>query len=107
MLLNFLNILKFVYLMQSEISGDYKIGISKHPEKRKNQHQTGNSEKINIIYTFKSQYPSKVETALKNYLMPYKVRGEWFKLSLEQELEFLKLCDKFEKNFQILKENHI
>ncbi len=98
---------KFVYLLQSSESGLYKIGVSKNPVKRIKQLQTGNAEKISMINSYKTDIPFILEKSLKNFYITYHVKGEWFKLSIEQELEFLVMCEKINKNIKLLKENDI
>lgn len=96
--------MKSVYLLQSD-SGLYKIGVSKNPSKRVRQLQTGNGEKIRLIYSFETDIPFLVEQSLQNHFMMYKVNGEWFNLSLEDELEFLNLCQKSNENIKRLLES--
>lgn len=91
--------------MQSAASGYYKIGVSKNPPKRVKQLQTGNAEKITLIHTFESDIPFVVEKAVKNFYSSYRVHGEWFNLTLEQEMSFKTQCETVEKNIKILREN--
>lgn len=97
--------MRSVYLMQSEASGYYKIGVSINPAKRVKQLQTGNAEKITLIQTFESEIPFVVEKAVKNFFSPNHVHGEWFSLTLEQEMSFKNQCESIEKNIKLLREN--
>lgn len=99
--------MKYIYLLKSYENGYYKIGLSKNPFNRIKQLQTGNPEKIELIASYKSVNYLKVETALHNYFSHSKTINEWFNLSLEDELKFIDLCKKFDKNIEILKESHI
>jgi len=94
--------LKQVYLLKSDYTGYYKIGVSKNTPKRVKQLQTGSSENISVVFTFTSEMPYKLETALHNFYSPYKVNREWYNLSLENELEFLELCEKTEQNLKLV-----
>ncbi len=94
-----------VYLMQSDDSGYYKIGVSKNPKRRVAQLQTGNAEKIRLIESFASKIAYKIEMALQNQYMPSKINGEWFKLSIENEIDFINQCKKIESNILLLMEN--
>lgn len=97
--------MKQVYLIFSLNEGEYKIGISKYPEKRIKQLQTGNPSELKILYTFKSELSSQIESALhRSY---YAVRGEWFSLTIEEELDFLNQCKKIETNLRFLRDNPI
>ena len=94
--------MKQVYLIKSEETGRYKIGVSKNPHKRVKQLQTGSNEKIFLINSFKSNYPEKVEKTLHNQYLYLKTNGEWFDLSLEDELLFIKSCQKIEETITFL-----
>ena len=43
-----------LYIIQSDVSGNIKIGRSKDPQKRLKQLQTGNPNKLKLIAEFKS-----------------------------------------------------
>jgi len=97
--------MRYVYLIRNEESGNYKLGVSKHPEKRLKALQTGNDEELTLIERFPSKFPTKVETALHNKYAPNRKRGEWFNLYLENELTFISECVKIEKNIEYLFKN--
>ena len=94
--------MRYVYLIRSEETGCYKIGISKNPEKRKNALQTGNDSDLVLIESYLSKYPTKVETALQNSYSHTRKRGEWFDLGIEQEVKFIAECVKINKNIEYL-----
>lgn len=98
--------MKFVYLIESEIAGEfiYKIGITTDLEKRKKQLSTGNTD-INIINYFQSKWASKLESSLHNYYKYLKVSGEWFRLEKDHVENFKSTCETIEKNFDILNES--
>ncbi len=96
----------FVYLLSN--GSAYKIGISKHPEKRVKQLQTGSSEVIVLINKYKSKYYTKIETALHStYGNISTIGNEWFNLSEEDVNNFLTFCKKIECNLYFLEENKI
>jgi hypothetical protein len=97
--------MKFVYLIFSEETGIYKVGVSKNPSKRLKQLQTGNSEKLVLKYKYESEYYNLIEKYFHSMYTPQKKEGEWFEFTLEHELRFLAECEKVEKNIKILKEN--
>ena len=69
------------------------------------QLQTGNQEKLELINHFESKYATLVETRLHNTYSHLKESGEWFALSLKEEVEFIENCEKIEANFMLLQEN--
>lgn len=95
----------FIYLIKAEESSRYKIGISKNPQNRLRQLQTGNSEKLDIIHIFESAIAKKVESALHNTYGSLRKSGEWFELSLKEEVEFINKCKDIENNMLFLIEN--
>jgi predicted GIY-YIG superfamily endonuclease len=71
----------FVYLARSE-SGYFKIGISKHPQKRIEQLNNGPLEVV-LLHTFHADNAIVAEEVLHSYFSEKKVKGEWFNLSRE------------------------
>lgn len=94
--------MKFVYLLKNTSNDEYKIGISKHPQQRLSEVQTGNASKIEIIDTFETEYAYKIETSLHNKYGYVRKEGEWFTLSLKEEVEFISDCKRIENNIKIL-----
>jgi len=70
----------YLYVIKEDNTPNYKIGISKNPELRLKQLQTGNSSKLSLIYTVKAENRYKDETELHKIFEAYKIQGEWFKL---------------------------
>jgi hypothetical protein len=97
--------LKQVYLLKSDYTGYYKIGVSVNPAKRVKQLQTGSSENIQLIHAFTTDIPYKVETALHNFYSMNKINREWYDLPIEVHFDFLEICAKIEKNLKIVAEN--
>lgn len=95
---------KYVYLLQSLENGYYKIGVSKNPQKRIDQLQTGNSSEIKLKYVFLSEIPYKVESSIKNYYLSYRKKGEWFDLPLLEEQKFIEKCKNIEFSIQYIKQ---
>jgi predicted GIY-YIG superfamily endonuclease len=94
--------MKSIYLIRSKETGDYKIGISKHPQKRLKQLQTGNSSELELITSYDSEYASRIETTLHNIYSHLKKEGEWFELSLTEAMDFRSKCIDTEQNFRII-----
>jgi hypothetical protein len=94
--------MKKVYLIRSN-DGKYKIGISINPSKRIDQLNTGNPEKLELIESYESVNASKIETSLHNRYMYARQNGEWFDLSISEEVDFLTNCKIIDKAINILK----
>lgn len=97
--------IKHVYLIQSQEEGYYKIGISKHPNKRIEQLQTGNSSELKLIDSFQSEYANQIERALQRKFSYMRKEGEWFEMSINEEVKFQENCKFIENNLILLKNN--
>lgn len=97
--------IKYVYLIQSLEDSYYKIGVSKHPKKRIKQLQTGNSSELKLIESYQSEFAHKIEKALQRRYSYLKKEGEWFELSVENEVSFNSECKKIEKTILFLKKS--
>ena len=94
--------MKSVYLIRNNDS-KYKIGIATNPNKRIKQLQTGNSDELKIIETYKSKNASKIETTLHNQYSFKRKIGEWFELSVEEEVNFIMACKRIDETINLLK----
>ena len=97
--------MKYVYLIQSLEDGYYKIGVSIHPKKRIKQLQTGNSSELKLIESYQTEHAHKVERALQRRYSYLKKEGEWFDLSIKEDVTFLSDCKQIEDSINILKKN--
>lgn len=95
----------FVYLIQNLETSNYKIGVSKNPNKRLKQLQTASGEELKLVATFETTNARKVESALHNQYSPYKTQGEWFNISLVEEVSFGEICSKIDENITYLRNN--
>jgi type I site-specific restriction-modification system R (restriction) subunit len=98
--------MKYIYLIQSLEEGYYKIGVSKNPSKRIEQLQTGNASKLKLIDTFQSKKADKVERILQRRYSHFHKNGEWFELSIGQEVSFRKDCQLIEETLGFLEKNN-
>lgn len=96
---------KYVYLIKSKDTQQYKIGISVNPYKRILQLETGNPEQLQIISTFKTLNYNSVEKALHNRFSYLKVNREWFSFDNDIELNFLNYCELCDSNISLIKNN--
>lgn len=82
----------FIYVIGSN-NPPYKVGISKDPNRRLKNLQTGHPYPLEI-HLLKETDVAKtklLETVIHRHLKLYKTNGEWFNLSLEDiklEVEF-------------------
>ena len=96
----------FVYLIKEENTEKYKLGVSMNPERRVKQLQTASSERLELRKKFKTNYNYMLEKYLHRVFRKYKVIGEWYKLSEEEEQKFQEVCEQGERTFSLLdKEN--
>lgn len=93
-----------IYLIKSLNEGIYKIGVSKKPSKRLKEVQTGNPAPIDILYLYESDNAYKIETVLHNRYSHFNTHGEWFELSIKEEMSFMETCANIEKMLINLKE---
>lgn len=101
----------YVYLI---IEGDqhgeekYKIGITKNdPSKRLKNLRTGNSNQLDILNVYKSCNYKKIERFLHRKFSNQRTlsNNEFFYLSDQQVLDFIKTCEEIEKIIKSLKNN--
>jgi len=97
--------MKYIYLILSLENSYYKIGVSRCPQKRIKQLQTGNSSELKLIETYQSEYADLIEKTLHRRYSYLKKEGEWFNLSVENEVSFKKECQQIEENILILKKS--
>jgi hypothetical protein len=97
--------MKHVYLIQSLEEGYYKIGVSKHPNKRIRELNTGNSSQLKLVETYKSEHANQIERILQRKYLLFKKNGEWFDLSIELEVTFKSECCRIEENLLFLINN--
>lgn len=86
----------------------YKIGHTKRSiTERIIQLQTGCPYEIKILKSYNSIYGQVVERTLHNLFSHLKTHGEWFNMGIYIEVEFIKLCEKYENINDSLKNNII
>lgn len=80
----------YVYLIKDRLTNAIKIGISKHPNKRLKQLQTGAVGKLELIHVIKCvKKPALyLEKRIHHWFRENRKRGEWRFLSSE-EIDFL------------------
>lgn len=68
----------YVYAIRESESGRVKVGISRNPETRLKQLQTGNSQHLELVAYRKAENRYQDEAATHQLLGDCHVRGEWF-----------------------------
>lgn len=94
---------KFVYLIQSLESSKYKIGVSNKPLKRLKQIQTGNAEEIRLVTQYETSNYGQIEKYFHRKYEYLNTIGEWFNLTLEDELSFIDECERVDRNITYLR----
>jgi len=94
--------MRSVYLIRAN-DGRYKIGIAKDPKHRIRQLQTGNSDQLVLIETYQSENASRIEKALHNRYSYVRNVGEWFDLSITEEVGFISMCEDIDNAINTLK----
>ena len=96
----------FVYLLND--SESYKVGVTKNINRRIKTLQTGNKNKINLIYKFETNTPYKLEKILHKHYFSYKAErlGEWFDLPDNEVFNFLTKCGAIQKMIDFMSKNN-
>jgi len=95
--------MRSVYLIRGN-DGKYKIGMAKNPKKRIFQLQTGNADTLKLIAEYKSENANRIERALHHQYSYSRSIGEWFDLSVADESNFIKSCQKLDDAIIALKQ---
>lgn len=98
----------YIYLINELDTKNYKIGVtkSKSIEYRKLKLQTGNSKELFVCRHFETNHPYKLERMLHNHYFQTKLKGEWFEMEDEKAINFLSICEKYQKTIDFLLENN-
>lgn len=85
-----------IYLLQ--VGDFFKIGYTKNDvNKRVKQLQTGCPDEISIKAIYKTKHNMKIERTLHRLFSHKRAIGEFFDLECDDILNFLPLCEKYEK----------
>jgi hypothetical protein len=91
-----------IYLIHASVDGltQWKVGLSKHPEKRINELKTANPNitHIHALYEISDRKIAyKTEAMLKNFLKPFKINGEWVEQIALNDILFFEYCERYEQ----------
>lgn len=96
----------YVYLIRNLENNTYKIGVTKNdPQKRVKQLQTGCSSNLDLLYSFETTYPYRLEKMLHTKFMLHKVEGEWYALNQEDVTNFTNICYNLQNTLNSLLSN--
>lgn len=84
-----------IYFIEDKI-GNIKIGVSKNPNKRKEELQIGNSSALKIVYIIEN-IAFSFEKHIHNICEKYRISGEWFK---KEVIDHLLKNPWFEQNIK-------
>lgn len=88
--------MSYLYLIYD---GTYtKIGFTNDTNKRLKQLQTGNPNRLNILYSLKTDLAEQIEYELLNKYSKYRLNGEWFKLENHIIGEIVIFLDSLKNN---------
>ncbi len=91
-----------VYLI-SNSQGHYKIGFTRrNVNDRIRELKTGNSEEIQLISEYSSDWGTKIEAALHRKYKKKKINREWFELNEYEVENFLLDCHKIHEGLEYL-----
>lgn len=72
--------MSYVYLIEQDGTGYYKIGISRDPHKRLAALQTSNGHKLLLLLTVEVKDARRLEGMLHHRFAEFRCEGEWFDL---------------------------
>lgn len=100
----------FIYLLKIDTPDTrlYKIGSTKGSvQKRIRELQTGCPYQIDLINHHQSEFGQVIERTLHNRYNHMKTHGEWFQLSISEEIDFIENCRLIEEMNINLEKNNI
>ena len=68
----------YVYAIRNTVTGNVKLGISRDPEERLKQLQTGNDCALELVATRRADNRFQDEARLHNEHADVHISGEWF-----------------------------
>lgn len=95
-----------VYLICDVEKNLYKIGVTTGSiENRMKKLQTGNGTELLLVNYYECDYPFKIEKMMHNHFSNKKVLNEWFNLTDEEALSFIKICEDKDNIINSLMDN--
>lgn len=75
----------YVYVVENEVTGSVKVGVSSSPKKRLSSLQTGAEHKLNLVHVSDATVVVS-EKKVHNMLNEACIRGEWFNVSTDEAI---------------------
>lgn len=86
-----------IYILSVSPGRFFKVGVTKRTvEWRRDELQSGCPIRIKIEYQRCTELALKIERRVKVDFSEQRVRGEWFKLTKNQEIKLRQLLESFE-----------
>ena len=80
----------YIYIIKNLDSNNLKVGVGSDPLKRLKQLQTGSDSELSLVYTsFLCSNAFSLENDIHNRFKESHVRGEWFKMSEKEVINYL------------------
>lgn len=79
----------FVYVVIAS-EDRQKIGISRDPASRLAALRTGHYEDLRLAFATETPNAAWAESLIHGHLTPWRVRGEWFEMTVEQAIEIVR-----------------
>lgn len=76
----------YVYAIRNTVTGSIKLGISRDPQQRLKQLQTGNDCALELMASIKAENRFQDEATLHHVHAAAHIRGEWFDQSVSSEV---------------------
>jgi len=93
---------KKIYIIQDKNTKNIKIGVSKDPQSRLCVANTYNPNTLCLIYESKPiKNAMQLEHRIHMYFMNYNIKNEWFKISSNVAIDYIKSIIKIFKNKNI------
>lgn len=99
----------YIYLIESidDHETKYKVGYSKNVEQRRKQLQTSTDADLKVVYEIETAHKQNVERALHRFYSGKRTEREFFRLDIDDVINFPALCEKIENNLTFLQKNKI
>ena len=96
----------YIYLICNASNDTFKIGVTRDSSlKRLKSLQTGSSDELQILYTYKCEYPFRLEKMLHTRFKGKNIRNEWFTLSAYEVSHFEDYCKELDETIHFMLEN--
>ena len=97
----------YIILEENNTEKRYKIGITKRRSSdRLKEIQTGNSNYLEVIFTYETKWSSKIERIIHSNYKNNRINGEWFSLTEDDLINIKRLMIKLDSDLTLLESNN-